>query len=129
MAQNSILYPYHMAFSTGLLEKNTQMYMDSLPPEPNTWQQALRSDYCSQWKQAAQKEIQNLTRKQTYQYVPKAQANGKQILPLRWVFKYKFDTNGTSLNLRQGYAYEGTYKPHKKRRTPLRLPHSPSEPS
>ena len=41
-----------------------------------------------------EKEYNDLKRRETFKTVPKAEASNKQILPLKWVFKYKFDSDG-----------------------------------
>ena len=41
-----------------------------------------------------EKEHNNLKRQEIFKTVPKAEASNEQILLLKWVFKYKFDSNG-----------------------------------
>ena len=40
-----------------------------------------------------EKEYNNLKQRGTFKTVPKEEATNKQILPLKWVFKYKFNSN------------------------------------
>jgi hypothetical protein len=40
---------------------------------------------------AAQQEIKELTEKETFKHVKRPQ--GAQVIPLKWVFNYKFDTD------------------------------------
>jgi Reverse transcriptase (RNA-dependent DNA polymerase) len=49
--------------------------------------------YSSEFKLAANREIQELIKRGTYKWVSKETANSPP-LPLLWVFKYKFDTDG-----------------------------------
>lgn len=63
-----------------------------LPPEPRNWTGALRHQFAKQFIQAARDEFDSLKKKGTFEVVPKKQ--GMQILPLTWVFKYKFDKFG-----------------------------------
>ena len=42
---------------------------------------------------AIEKEYTNLKRRGTFKTVLKEEASNKQILLLKWVFKYKFDSN------------------------------------
>ncbi|EED22689.1 conserved hypothetical protein [Talaromyces stipitatus ATCC 10500] len=51
-----------------------------------------RHKFKHQFTQAAKEEFEALKRKGTFEFVPKPQ--DKQILPLTWVFKYKFDKYG-----------------------------------
>src|SRR6266436_9602366 len=41
-----------------------------------------------------EKEYNNLKRRGTFKIVPKEEASNKQILLLKWVFKYKLDSDG-----------------------------------
>jgi len=41
-----------------------------------------------------EKEYNDLKRRGTFKTVLKEEATNDQILPLKWVFKYKFDSNG-----------------------------------
>ena len=43
---------------------------------------------------AIEKEYNDLKRRGTFKTVPKVAAANEQILPLKWVFKYKFDSDG-----------------------------------
>jgi len=64
---------------------------DLLPP-PQFWKQLKRHPEQKEFKHAADAEIQSLEQKETYELVdyPK----DKQVLPLKWVFTYKFDDAG-----------------------------------
>ncbi|EED13808.1 hypothetical protein TSTA_100530 [Talaromyces stipitatus ATCC 10500] len=63
-----------------------------LPPEPKNWTGVLRHKYRNQFIQAAKEEFETLKRKGTFEFVPRPQ--NTQILPLTWIFKYKFDKFG-----------------------------------
>jgi len=41
-----------------------------------------------------EKEYTDLKRRGTFKTVPKVEAYNEQILPLKWIFKYKFNSNG-----------------------------------
>ena len=41
-----------------------------------------------------EKEYNNLKHQEIFKTVPKAEVINKQILPLKWVFKYKFNSDG-----------------------------------
>ena len=41
-----------------------------------------------------EKEYNNLKRHKMFKTVLKEEVSNKQILPLKWVFKYKFNSNG-----------------------------------
>ena len=80
---------YHSAFSTALKSR----HRDTLPPAPKNWTQMLAHPHATQWKKAADTEVQTLQNKETYEYVKNTYLSTK-LLPLTWVFTYKFDENG-----------------------------------
>jgi hypothetical protein len=43
---------------------------------------------------AIKKEYNDLKRRGTFKIVLKEEASNEQILPLKWVFKYKFNSDG-----------------------------------
>jgi hypothetical protein len=53
-----------------------------------------------------EKEYNDLKRCGTFKTVPKEEVNNEQILPLKWVFKYKFNSNSYLQKLKaQLYIY------------------------
>lgn len=94
---------YYSAFAAGMskskslslpLPPASALHRDQLPPEPQNYHEALRHLFKDGWMGAIGLEIRNLLRKGAFTKVPKAQALGKQVIPLKWVFKYKFDEHG-----------------------------------
>ena len=88
------LTPYHSAFSTGLSTKNPLRHRDSMPMEPKSWRQMLTHPFKADWIAAAGREIKELEKRGTYEYKSVEDTKNKTPLPLLWVFKYKFDTDG-----------------------------------
>ncbi|EED14304.1 conserved hypothetical protein [Talaromyces stipitatus ATCC 10500] len=74
------------------LEKLEKPLTEQLPPEPKNWTGVLRHKFKNQFIQAAKTEFEALNKKGTFEFVPRPQ--NKHILPLTWVFKYKFDKYG-----------------------------------
>ena len=85
---------FHAAFNADLTTDIKRSHRDGLPPEPKNWTQLLRHPHKDQWIQAANIEFEHLTKRETFETVSKDTATEANILPLTWVFKYKFDTNG-----------------------------------
>src|SRR5208282_6861606 len=55
----------------------------------------LKHKYLIEFKKAADKEFEALLQKETFKYVEKSNINDKlPLLPLMWVFTYKFDQDG-----------------------------------
>ena len=63
-----------------------------LPPPPETWYQLKRHPERKGLKQAADLEIKSLKEKGAFELVD--HPKDKQVLPLKWVFSYKFDQAG-----------------------------------
>ena len=49
------------------------------------------------WYKAAYHKLKDLDKKRTYNMIPKSQVEERWILPLKWVFKYKFNINSALL--------------------------------
>jgi Reverse transcriptase (RNA-dependent DNA polymerase) len=97
LANTSELSAFHTAFATGLSTaqpaKRDGQHRDTLPAEPRNWKQMLRHHFSSEFQLAAEREIQELTKRDTYKWVSRETATSTP-LPLLWVFKYKFDIDG-----------------------------------
>ena len=95
--RSSDLLPYHAAFPVVIDNmrsfKMSRIHRDALPPEPRTWKQMENHPYAQEFKKAAEREMGELERRGTFRWVPKDTVDG-MILPLLWVFKYKFDSDG-----------------------------------
>jgi hypothetical protein len=84
LANTSELSPFYAAFATGLsiappIDKG--QHRDTLPAEPKNWKQLQYHPYSSEFKLAANKEIQELAKRGTYKWVSKGTASSP-LLPL-----------------------------------------------
>ena len=79
----------HTAFNAALKYK---LHQSTLPAPPAHYKDLEKHQYRLEFKNAAQQEFQTLVRKGTFKKVPWDKT--RKLLPLRWVFTYKFDTNG-----------------------------------
>ena len=70
------------------------LHRDKLPVEPRSYREALHHPYKEGWIGAMGLEYGDLQRRGAFTKVLKAQASNKQVIPLKWVFKYKFDEHG-----------------------------------
>jgi hypothetical protein len=75
-------------------------------PDTLTYDQAVRSPQVKEWREAALKEITDLSSKGTWEEVPKSQAQGT-ILPGTWVFKLKRSPDGTPRKYKARYCVRG----------------------
>ena len=79
---------YFSAFAIGL----RRLHRDQLPLPPRSWRELQRHPNREGFLAAAEKEYRDLERRQTFRPVPKTP--NLKLLPLMWVFTYKFDTDG-----------------------------------
>lgn len=68
-------------------------HRDTLPAEPRTWKQMLKHRYSADFKLAADRELQELSKRDTFEWIARDTAQAAP-LPLMWVFKYKLNTDG-----------------------------------
>jgi hypothetical protein len=75
LANTAELSPFYTAFAAGLLTaqpaKRDGQHRDTLPAEPRNWKQMLRHRFSSEFQLAAEREIQELTKRDTYKWVSK----------------------------------------------------------
>ncbi|OXV05135.1 hypothetical protein Egran_07097, partial [Elaphomyces granulatus] len=85
---------FYATFSTGLVHSgnSSPMHQNQLAPAPKNWRDMLKHSCKDGFLEAAQREIQELTAKKTFKHVRRPPA--AQVIPLKWVFTYKFDTDG-----------------------------------
>ncbi len=108
LAQAAELTPFHTAFALGR-EKEAKfegLHRDTLPAEPRTWRQMTKHKFAAEFAMAADKEIQELARRDIYKWVKK-EAVTAMLLPLLWVFKYKFDTDGYLMKFKARLYVQG----------------------
>jgi hypothetical protein len=75
--------------------KKVCLHRDHLPPPPKRWSELERHPFGNRFKRAGQAEIDDILRKGCFK--PEAHEEGVtegEILPLMWVFTYKFDEDG-----------------------------------
>jgi hypothetical protein len=83
--------PFYAAFSAG--RAMPKIHRDSLPTTPRNWKDMLAHPHAKEFRAAAQKEHDDLLRKNVFEYVNSGYSEQKP-LPLMWVFTYKFDPDG-----------------------------------
>ena len=81
-----------MAFGTGIMHRPNRLHRDNLPEPPNNWSELQKHSQKEGFIQAAKKEYGDLFRWSTFRKVQRP--TNMQVLGVRWVFVYKFDTDG-----------------------------------
>jgi hypothetical protein len=124
---------YHVIFDDGeeiLDMKEDEMKKISLAyqsaaeqiavPEPQTWEEMMKSPDKDKWIEAVNKEINSITSMETWSEVPKPK--DKPIIKSKWIFKIKYNSNGTidrykarlvakGFTQTKGIDYEETFAP------------------
>jgi hypothetical protein len=96
------------AFAAGLYaEKPERRHRDDLPPLPRHYKDVINHQFCDGFLAAMRSELASLTQKATYEVVDKPKDRSKQVLPLLWVFAYKFDADGYLTKLKARICVRG----------------------
>lgn len=83
------------AFHTAINSSHTaRLHRNQLPPEPNNFRELKNHRFVEQFKEAMRKEIDAIKRHGTWKSVKRTAERTRKLLPLRWVFKYKFNKHG-----------------------------------
>ena len=82
---------FNAAFSAALLQPE-KFHRDQLPSGPRNWREMKNHPHQKGILEAAYREIQALTQKNTFKHVERPERT--HIIPLTWVYRYKFDTDG-----------------------------------
>ena len=71
-----------------------RLHVSTMPKEPAHFGQITKNKFKAQWLEAIGKEFDTAMGLGTFVWAPAAEAAGKRLLPLKWVFKYKTDSAG-----------------------------------
>jgi len=98
LANLSTLSNYYAGFATGLVKdinqtRSLSLYQDNLLPEPKNLKELRKYPLTTGFQIAMKKEYNDLKYHEIFKTIPKAKVSNKQILPLKWVFKYKFNSD------------------------------------
>ncbi|KAL1952896.1 hypothetical protein VTO42DRAFT_3973 [Malbranchea cinnamomea] len=81
-----------MAFMTASEAiKNKPLHVKDLPPPPTSWKELLKHLFRRQFELSCGVELKGLETRGTYKKVPRPRNYNGYILPLKWVWTYKFD--------------------------------------
>src|SRR3982074_1841882 len=69
-----------------------RLHRSNLPPPPQNWKQLEKHEHMEGFKAAIEKEIRDLENYETWEVVETPIS--QKPLPLKWVFTYKFNTDG-----------------------------------
>jgi uncharacterized protein YneF (UPF0154 family) len=121
---------FHTAFAAGIIQGkqaiSERQHRDTLPAEPRSWKQMVKHQFASNFKKAAEEEIQGLEKRETFKWILK-EAIQSTLLPLLWVFKYKFDTDDYLTKFKAHSAFEAICSQRSRIRTQRRSLRARSE--
>ena len=87
-----------------------RMHRKTLPPEPTNWAELLNHPFYIRFLQAASVEWDATKNAGTVNIVPRSQATSRPI-PLKWVFKYKYDKHGFLVKFKARICVRGDLQP------------------
>jgi hypothetical protein len=82
-----------------------------MPPEPRNWSEAQKHLLGQDFLVAIQSELAEIKRKKSYIIMDEAEAQNHQILPLMWVFTYKFNEDGYYIKAKARLVVRGDLQP------------------
>ncbi len=112
IATTSRLSSYYSSFAVGIFQKaetSEQLHRDKLPPPPKNWKELQKHPHKQGFLGAANKEYDQLKKRNTFRAV--LRPRNVQILPIIWVFTYKFDTDGYLLKYKARLCVRGDLQP------------------
>jgi hypothetical protein len=103
--RDGVLLAFQAAATTQQLHQRP--HRDDLPPEPQSWKDLHDRPHRDGFIDAARFEIDTLKSKGTFETVPRPTDVGAEILPLKWVFNYKFDSEGLLIKYKAQICVRG----------------------
>ena len=92
------VHTYWHTFVTASNQSKARIHRSELPPVPQYWNELFKLPNAHQqgFLHACRKELETIKRKNTYveRHLSEIDVSKIEILPLTWVFKYKFDNEG-----------------------------------
>ncbi|KJZ69437.1 hypothetical protein HIM_11166 [Hirsutella minnesotensis 3608] len=106
-AMNGSCAIYQSSFFVG---REHMMHRRNLPPEPRNYHELNGHQFEPQFRKAMESEWTNVNKRGTVQPISRDQVVG-QILPLTWVFKYKFNKYGYLQKFKARICVRGDLQP------------------
>ena len=100
---------YFNAFATAMSQPRP-LHRDQLPSPPKNWKELLAHPFKDDFMKAAEVEFSEVEARGTFRCVKRPQKT--QVLPLIWVFSYKFDSNGYLLKYKARVCVRGDLQRH-----------------
>jgi hypothetical protein len=100
-------------FATSFHGHRGRLHRTEMPPEPRNWTEMLKHPLSQDFQIAARTEYSGLSQKHTFRIIneAEAEAGNHQILPVKWVFTYKFNENGYYTKAKARIVVRGDLQP------------------
>jgi hypothetical protein len=85
--------PVHSSSFGAATKQGSHARVSPLPPEPQTYHQAVNSDHKSEWQQAMMEEIESLLKNETWSF--ESLPPGRNTVKNKRVFRIKVKSDGT----------------------------------
>jgi hypothetical protein len=93
LMENPISLGLYLAAFGMAIQKQPRLYRSNILIAPDGWKQILKHKYTKGFIEAARIEHNTLISQTTWTEVIQEQLNSAILLPVRWVFIYKYDDN------------------------------------
>jgi hypothetical protein len=103
--------PRHRSNAFYAFITSTRQHRDDLPPPPDGYEQAKKHPLWTQLQEAMKVEIQNCEKRGVFEVVPNTSNITPKPIPLRWVYDYKFDSDGYLVRLKARLCVRGDKQP------------------
>ncbi|CEL02103.1 hypothetical protein ASPCAL03275 [Aspergillus calidoustus] len=97
------------AFAIGLTCQTPlkQLHRDDLPAPPRSWNEMLKHPLQNEFMTACTTEYEAILKKGTVRVVEQQEAGRDRVIPLLWVFTYKFDQDGKFIKAKARICVRG----------------------
>lgn len=90
---------------------STKQHRNTLPPPPETYDQAKKHQFWPQWQEAMAVEMNDIQARNVYKLISYTTNISPKPIPLKWVFSYKFDGNGFLQRFKARICVRGDKQP------------------
>ncbi|EDN10858.1 predicted protein [Histoplasma mississippiense (nom. inval.)] len=87
-----------------------KIHRSQLPDPPQHWNDVNKHPYRDEWINAAKREWDSITQRNTYEVVSRP-SKDTPVIPLCWVFTYKFDDDGYLVKFKARICIRGDLQP------------------
>jgi hypothetical protein len=108
---------FHAAFALGQTPPPNRLHSSTLPPPPKNWKELANHPHRQGFETAARKEFNTLQGNTTFESVHKSKIGKAFVIPMMWVFTYKFNSDGYLIKFKARVVVRGDLVPASKDET------------